>query len=120
MKNCSLPFDRRKRIVCRHRQKEDRPQGVVRRARHVERKLKTMRCERCAGLVVAEHFIGGGTSIGGWAYGGWRCVNCGAIGLSGQAGAHPVLRSVAGGEKKLPAKSYAEHKVSSAMSCNRI
>ena len=47
-----------------------------------------MRCERCAGLVVADHFIGGGTSIGGWAFGGWRCVNCGAIGLSGQAGAH--------------------------------
>src|SRR5437016_4680349 len=98
MKNCSLPFDRRKRVVCLDRQ-EDRTQGVVRKARHVERKLETMRCERCAGLVVAEHFIGGGTSIGGWAYGGWRCVNCGAIGLSGQAGAHPVLRSVAGGEK---------------------
>jgi hypothetical protein len=57
-----------------------------------------MKCERCAGLVVAEHFIGGATSIGGWAYGGWRCVNCGAIGLSGQAGAHPAIRSVAGDE----------------------
>jgi hypothetical protein len=56
----------------------------VRSARQVERKLETMRCERCAGLVVAEHFIGGGTSIGGWAYCGWRCVNCGAIGLSGK------------------------------------
>ena len=58
-----------------------------------------MRCERCAGLLVAEHFIGGGTSIGGWTYGGWRCVNCGAIGLSGQAGAHPVMQNVTGGEK---------------------
>jgi len=48
---------------------------------------------------VAEHFIGGGTFIGGWAYGGWRCVNCGAIGLSGQAGAHPVMQNVTGGEK---------------------
>src|SRR6266705_1955522 len=98
MKTCSLPFDSRKRVVCLDGQ-EDRTQGVVRRARHVERKLEIMRCERCGGLVVAEHFIGGGTAIGGWTYGGWRCVNCGAIGLSGQAGAHPVLRSVAGGEK---------------------
>jgi len=24
--------------------------------------------------VVAEHFIGGETSVGGWDYGGWRCV----------------------------------------------
>src|SRR3970040_3214311 len=100
MKNCSLPFDSRMRVVWRKRQTEYESQGVVRRARQVERKLETMRCERCAGLVVAEQFIGGTTSIGGWAYGGWRCVNCGAIGLSEQAGAHPVLRSVAGGEKK--------------------
>jgi hypothetical protein len=58
-----------------------------------------MRCERCAGLLVAEQFIGGGTFIGGWAYGGWRCVNCGAVGLSGQAGAHHVMQNVTGGEK---------------------
>jgi hypothetical protein len=29
-----------------------------------------MRCERCAGLVVAEQFIGGATSNGGWVYTG--------------------------------------------------
>lgn len=58
-----------------------------------------MRCERCAGLVIAEHFSAGATTIGGRAYGEWRCVNCGAMGLSGQAGADPVIRSVAGSEK---------------------
>lgn len=59
-----------------------------------------MRCERCTGLVVADHFIGGASSIGGWAYGGWRCVNCGAIGLSEQAGGPPpMIRRVAGGKK---------------------
>jgi hypothetical protein len=58
-----------------------------------------MRCERCTGLVVADHFIGGASSIGGWAYCGWRCVNCGAIGLSGQAGAGPAIRGVVGGRK---------------------
>ena len=58
-----------------------------------------MRCERCAGLVVAEHFSAGATSIGGRAYGEWRCVNCGASGLSGLTGAHPVIRSDAGSEK---------------------
>ena len=69
------------------------------RARHAERELETMRCERCAGLVVAEHFIGGAISIGGWAYGGWRCVNFGAIGLSGQAGAHPAYEVLQEAEK---------------------
>lgn len=49
-----------------------------------------MRCERCAGLVVAEHFSAGGTSVNGWAYGEWRCVNCGAMGLSKPIGRRPV------------------------------
>lgn len=48
----------------------------------------TMRCERCAGLVVPDHFCGDATFVGGWAYDGWRCVNCGAIGSLGQAEAH--------------------------------
>ena len=109
-----MPFDRRKKAVCRDRRQKYKSQGVVRRARHVERKLETMRCERCAGLLVVEHFIGGATSIGGWAYGGWRCVNCGAIGLSGQTGAHPVIRSVAGDKKNQPARWCVKHKVSSA------
>jgi hypothetical protein len=58
-----------------------------------------MRCERCAGLVAAEHFSEGATSIGCWAYGEWRCVNCGAMGLSEPASAHPVIRSIAGNGK---------------------
>ena len=58
-----------------------------------------MRCGRCAGLVVAEQFIGGATSNGGWVYGGWRCVNCGAIDFSGQAGAPPALRGAAVGDQ---------------------
>ena len=58
--------------------------------------METMRCERCTGLVVLDHFIGGATSIEGWAYGGWRCVNCGAIGLSEETGVNPsaILREV--------------------------
>jgi hypothetical protein len=59
-----------------------------------------MRCERCAGLVVAEQFIGGATSNGGWVYSGWRCVNCGAIEVFVQIGSRPVLRPVAGGRKR--------------------
>ena len=55
-----------------------------------------MRCERCTGLVVADHFIGGASSIGGWAYGGWRCVNCGAIGITGQIGGPPAIRRLRG------------------------
>jgi len=47
-----------------------------------------MRCERCAGLVVPEHFCGDAGFAGGWAYDGWRCVNCGAIGSFGQTDAH--------------------------------
>jgi hypothetical protein len=58
-----------------------------------------MRCERCTGLVVADHFIGGASSTEGWAFGGWRCVNCGAIGLSEQAAAQPAVRGVAGARK---------------------
>jgi hypothetical protein len=52
-----------------------------------------MRCERCTGLVVADHFVGGGDSVAGWTYCGWRCVNCGAIGSCGKAEAQPVIRS---------------------------
>jgi hypothetical protein len=55
-----------------------------------------MRCERCTGLVVADHFIGGASSIEGWAFGGWRCVNCGAICLSGQTDGPPVVRRLRG------------------------
>jgi hypothetical protein len=68
-----------------------------------------MRCERCAGLVVAEQFIGGETTTnGGWAYCGWRCVNCGAIAIFRQTDSRPVLRSVVGGGKRGRAKSIAE------------
>jgi hypothetical protein len=58
-----------------------------------------MRCERCAGLVVAEHFSAGSTSTGCWAYGEWRCINCGATGLSEPAVAHPAIRNIAGNHK---------------------
>jgi hypothetical protein len=73
-----------------------------------------MRCERCAGLVVAEQFIGGATSNGGWVYSGWRCVNCGAIDISGQAGGGPALRPVAGGGKdggprRVPSTKFRQH-----------
>jgi hypothetical protein len=71
-----------------------------------------MRCERCAGLVVAEQFVGGATSNGGWVYSGWRCVNCGAIEeVFGQSGSRPVLRpivEVVEGGKTRGAKSSAE------------
>jgi hypothetical protein len=58
-----------------------------------------MRCERCAGLVVAEHFSAGTTSIGCWAYGEWRCVNCGAMGISEPVSGRPVAQGIAGNEK---------------------
>lgn len=58
-----------------------------------------MRCKRCAGLVVAEHVSMGATSIGCWAYGEWRCLNCGAMGFSEPASAHPVARGITGNEK---------------------
>jgi len=56
-----------------------------------------MRCERCAGLVVAEHFSAGRTSVSGWAYGEWRCVNCGAMGLSRPVG-RPVTDVLQGAQ----------------------
>ena len=72
-----------------------------------------MRCERCAGLVVAEQFIGGATSNGGWVYSGWRCVNCGAIEeVFGQSGLHPVLRPEGGkrGEqRRAPSAKFQRH-----------
>ena len=55
-----------------------------------------MRCERCTGLVVADHFIGGAISIEGWAFGGWRCVNCGAISLSRQTNGPSAVRRIRG------------------------
>ena len=82
--------------------------------KHVEGKWKPMRCERCDGLVVAEQFIGGATSNGGWVYSGWRCVNCGAIEVSGQTGSRPVLPPVAGGAKhgghtRVPSAKFRRH-----------
>ena len=58
-----------------------------------------MRCERCAGLVVAERPSVGGTSVGCWAFGEWRCVNCGAMGVSAPVSGHPVAQAMAGKEK---------------------
>jgi len=58
-----------------------------------------MRCERCAGLVVAEHASAGGTSIGCGASVEWRCVNCGAMGVSAPVSGHPVAQAMAGKEK---------------------
>ena len=58
-----------------------------------------MRCERCAGLVVAEHASVGGPSIGCGAFGEWRCVNCGAVGVSAPVSGHPVAQAMAGKEK---------------------
>jgi hypothetical protein len=97
-----------------NRQTEDRPKVVLRRAQHVEGTWKPMRCERCAGLVVAEQFIGGATSNGGWAYSGWRCVNCGAIDVFGQAGGRPVLRPFPGaggngGLRRVPSTKSRRH-----------
>jgi len=75
----------------------DKPQGFGEST--TGEKVETMKCQRCTGLVVADHFIGGASPNGGWAYGGWRCVNCGAIAVSGQAGVHRVIRSGAGNQK---------------------
>ena len=58
-----------------------------------------MRCERCAGLVVAQRVSAGVTSIGCWASGEWRCVNCGAMGVSAPVSGHPVAQAMAGKEK---------------------
>ena len=73
-----------------------------------------MRCERCAGLVVAEQFIGGATSNGGWVYSGWRCVNCGSIDVFGQTGSRSALRPGAGGGKdggprRAPSTKFRQH-----------
>jgi len=38
-----------------------------------------LRCKRCGGLLVAERFFGETSPLGGWAYEGVRCLNCGAI-----------------------------------------
>ncbi len=58
-----------------------------------------MRCERCAGLVVAEHVSAGAPSVGSWASGEWRCVNCGAVGVSAPVSRNPVAQGMAGKEK---------------------
>lgn len=47
-----------------------------------------MDCDRCGGLLVAEHFAGGDSMVGAWQYDGLRCVNCGAIRLDGNTRAH--------------------------------
>ena len=60
---------------------------------------EAMRCERCAGLVVVEHFSAGTTSVGCWASGEWRCVNCGAMGVSEPVSEQPVARGIAGNER---------------------
>ena len=58
-----------------------------------------MRCDRCAGLVVGEHAAADATSIGCWIYAEWRCVNCGAAGVSVPTNGHSVSRGIAGSEK---------------------
>ena len=65
----------------------------------VERKECSMRCERCAGLVVAEHVSAGAPSVGSWASGEWRCVNCGAMGVSDPVHAHAVTRGMVENKK---------------------
>ena len=65
----------------------------------VERKERSMRCERCAGLVVTEHVSAGATSVGSWASGEWRCVNCGAVGVSDPVHAHAVTRGMVENKK---------------------
>ena len=65
----------------------------------VERKECSMRCERCAGLVVPEHVSAGAPSVGSWASGEWRCVNCGAVGISDPVHAHAVTRGMVENKK---------------------
>ena len=60
---------------------------------------EAMRCERCAGLVVLEQFSAGTISAGCWASGEWRCVNCGAMGVSEPVSEQPVARGIAGNER---------------------
>ena len=75
---------------------------------------KPTRCDRCAGLVVAEQFIGGATSTGGWVYSGRRCVNCGAIEVFEQAGVYSVMRPDTrggkhGGQGREPSTKFLRH-----------
>ena len=65
----------------------------------VERKEGSMRCERCAGLVVAEHVSAGAPSVGSWVSGEWRCVNCGAVGVSDPVRTHAVTRGMVENKK---------------------
>jgi hypothetical protein len=39
----------------------------------------TMRCERCGGLKVEDHFCGTAIDVPAWDYDGVRCINCGSI-----------------------------------------
>ena len=65
----------------------------------VERKEGSMRCERCARLVVAEHVSAGAPSVGSWVSGEWRCVNCGAVGVSDPVRTHAVTRGMVENKK---------------------
>jgi hypothetical protein len=38
-----------------------------------------MKCERCGGLKLIEHFYGTSTDVSAWMYHGVRCINCGSI-----------------------------------------
>jgi hypothetical protein len=38
-----------------------------------------MRCERCGGLKVVDHFYGMSNDVPAWKYDGLRCINCGSI-----------------------------------------
>lgn len=70
-------------------------ESMTRRVREGE----AVRCERCAGLVVLEQFSAGTASAGWWSAGEWRCVNCGAMGVSAPVSGHPVAQAMAGKEK---------------------
>ena len=38
-----------------------------------------MRCERCGGLKVVDHFYGTAIDVPAWNYDGVRCINCGSV-----------------------------------------
>lgn len=38
-----------------------------------------MRCHRCQGLMVPEHFADSRIDTGEPRFDGWRCINCGVI-----------------------------------------
>ena len=38
-----------------------------------------MRCERCGGLKVGDHFYSTAIDVSAWMYDGLRCINCGSI-----------------------------------------